>query len=153
MYKADNFIIRDFVKQTKELDELEGLPYVFDFRHQIMSTIDSSSYQFYLNYLDQLEYFSKQNPGVKPNYLLDLGYIPLIMFPSCFIELSPKFLTMLDAKQVPYIRTAPYSFISGSTHLDVVDAWVNKLDMAKLFNIAPEQVRSKDVFRRLFING
>lgn len=158
LYVADNFKVTDFERKSVDLKreaalmESGGVHKYLDKRHLILSTIDASSWDFYLNYLDICAVFARQYPNNKPSYLLELGYIPLIMLPSTNLELGPTLTALLDAQSVPYIRQPPFSFTMGYTDLDTVDIWVPKLDMAKRFGIKPEEVRSKDIFRRLIVD-
>lgn len=158
LYEAENFKITNLERKSLDLNleakrmESGGVPKYLDKRHLILSTIDASNWDFYLNYLDLCATFARQYPNNKPSYLLELGYIPLIMLPSTNLNLGPKLTALLDAQGVPYVRIPPYSFLTGYTDLDTVDIWVPKMDMAKRFNIKPEDVRSKDLFRRLIID-
>ena len=159
VYIADNYKIRELERKSVNLlSELRafdtnGQQRFYDKRHLILTTVDNSNWDFYLNYLDLCAAFARQFPNSKPSYLLDLGYIPLIMLPTTHTDLGPKLTALLDAQHVPYVRQQPFSFLYGYTdNIDTVDIWVPKLDMAERFGIKPEEVRSKDVFRRLVID-
>ena len=112
LYEADNFKVTDFERKSVDLKreaalmESGGVHKYLDKRHLILSTIDASSWDFYLNYLDICSVFARQYPNNKPSYLLELGYIPLIMLPSTNLELGPTLTALLDAQNVPYKATS-----------------------------------------------
>lgn len=150
LYIADNYKVNQLERKSCDLNLAMSQGKVLDLRHLILSDVNLDNFDFYYNYLDLVEVLSRTYPDSKPCYLLDLGYIPLIMMPTPALNLAPKLAALLDTMNVPYVRQAPFSFVTGYTNIDTVDIWVHKLDMAERFGIAPEKVRSADIFRRLF---
>ena len=150
LYIADNYKVNQLERKSCDLNLAMSQGKVLDLRHLILSDVNLDNFDFYYNYLDLVEVLSRTYPDSKPCYLLDLGYIPLIMMPTPALNLAPKLAALLDTMNVPYVRQAPFSFVTGYTNIDTVDIWVHKLDMAERFGIAPEKVRSADICRRLF---
>lgn len=160
VYIAQNYKVEDYTRKPVNLNnpnkliDSKGNPLLLDKRHLILTTRDDgSSWDFYMNYLDICAAFARMFPNSRPSYLLDLGYIPLIMLPTTDLEYGSMLINLLDAQHVPYIRQQPFSFLYGYTNdIDTVDVWIPKMDMADRFNMKPESITSKDMFRRLIID-
>lgn len=126
----------------------------FDERHNFVShAVTPSNWDWYINYLKFVQVIARKNPSAKPNYLLDLGYVPVVYLPTCFMELSANMFNALDRINLPYIKIAPTNFLNKYLNIQGFDGWVSKMDAAKYLSCAPEEVTSIDLVRRVFING
>jgi len=114
---------------------------------------DHSGLDWYLNYLKTAAYFARKNTKMYPDYLLQLGYVPVVYTPSCAGMHGVKFMTLLDNAGIPYVRMKATSFVIPYFQSDMVDAWCSKLVLGDFMGCKPEDVRSVDVARRLFANG
>lgn len=130
---------------------LERPDVYYDLRNNMLiSNPDFNGWQWYYNYLDSNARFAQRNPSAYPNYLLNLGYIPIVFLPSCCSSLAVTMLNTLDYKRLPYIKTAAYSFVVQRPPMDIVDAWMSKLDIEKLFGIPLTEITSSEVVRRIY---
>lgn len=152
--------IKVFVGRNFELEGISDMPtdesYLersgakFDSRLNFLTTDwDTSTFQWYYNYLATNQIIASRNPKAYCTYLLDIGYVPVIYLPSIAAELTPKFTQLLDNCGLPYIKMGATSFANKYCNIDTVDAWVSKMDAAKFLGCKPEDVRSADIFRRL----
>lgn len=114
---------------------------------------DQSGIDWYLNYIHSAAYFARKNPKMYPSYLTALGYVPIVYVPSCAGIHGVKFMSILDASGIPYVRMKATSFVIPFFQSDMVDAWCSKLVLGDYMGVKPEDVRSADVIRRLFANG
>ena len=114
--------------------------------------LDTSNWDWYFNYLEFNQVAANKNPSARPTYLLDLGYVPVVFLPTCCAKVGPTLIEILDRKNLPYIKTFPMSFVTKYCDIMGIDAWMSKMDAAKLLDIAPEQVTSALVLRRLVLN-
>lgn len=134
-------------------EKLANANTLYDKRCNFVSTMnDFSNWNWYFNYLNHLFVLSNHKLDARPSYLLDLGYIPLLMFPTCCADKSQPLIEILDSEAIPYIKMPALSFLTNYWDPDQLDVWVSKMDMAKLLNCEPDQVRSEKVFKRLFLN-
>ena len=84
-------------------------------------------------------------------YLLDLGYIPIVFLPACLTQaMYAKMVNVLTRIELPFVQFKTRSFNIKYFESDTFDAWVSKLDVAKLLNMNPENVRSADLAGRLY---
>ena len=132
-------------------EKLQSGDTLYDRRCNFVSTMnDFSNWKWYYNYLNHLFILSCRKLDARPSYLLDLGYIPLIMFPTCCADKSIPLVQILDSKHIPYIRQPAMSFLNKYWDPDQLDVWVSKMEMAKLFDLEPNLIRSEVIFRRIF---
>lgn len=123
----------------------------YDLRNNMLCYhADFSNMQWYLNYLDSNARYASRNPSAYPGYLLNLGYIPIVFLPSCCSQYSVTMINKLDSLQLPYIKTAAYSFVLQRPAMDTVDAWVNKLDIEEKFGIPMLDITSRKVVERIY---
>lgn len=131
---------------------LERADVFYDERCRFITTfLNTDNWDWYYNYIDFLHTVSVRNTDAKPSYLLNLGYVPVIMLPSCCLRYSTSLFEALDNSGVPYIRVPAMSFVTSHCNVETVDAWVSKMDACKVLNCKPEEVTSIDVFRRLIL--
>lgn len=151
--QSENFA---FIEQSelKSIEMLDEANVYMDARTAMVSyKTDFSGLDWYTNYLDSVAYFARKNPKAYPQYLLQLGYIPVVYMPSCAGQFGVQCMTVLSNLKIPYVRMKATSFVIPYYQSDMVDAWCSKLDLGAYFGISPENVRSTDVVRRLFANG
>ena len=108
-----------------------------------------NNFDWYYNYINSNAIFASKNPGAYPSYLLNLGFIHIVFLPSCCQSYSVLFQNALDIKQLPYVKTRAYSFVTQHTDMDSVDAWMSKMDISRIFNIPIEEIRAVDIIRRI----
>ena len=139
---------------TEELPNEEYLKRAdvyYDTRNNMLSyNTDLQGLTWYLNYLESNARFASRNPMAYPGYLLNLGYIPIVFLPSCCSHQSVTMINKLDAIQLPYIKTAAYSFVVQRPVMDTLDAWVNKLDIEKKFGIQMLDITSRKVVEMIY---
>ncbi len=124
---------------------------VYDKRLDILSIdTDPSNMNWYINYLQTTSYIAKHNPDAYSNYLLDLGYIPIVYLPLCFQELSASLLNTLNAREIPYVQIRTTSFSRAYVASDAYDAWISKMDLQRIFDMDPRTVTSVEAFRRIY---
>lgn len=122
----------------------------YDSRTMMISyNTDFSNFDWYYNYINSNATFAGKNPKAYPSYLLNLGFIPIVFLPSCCQSYSVLFQNAMDIKQLPYIKTKAYSFVTQHTDIDCVDAWMSKMDISRIFNIPIEQIKAVDIIRRI----
>lgn len=149
---SENFAFKDKAEVTFEYID-NPLTY-FDARMAMISyDTDVSSLQWYINYINSAAYFARKNPKAYPSYMLQLGYVPVVYMPSCAGVDGVKFMSILDNSGIPYVRMKATSFVVPYFSSDMIDAWCSKLDLGDYMKCRPEDVRSVDVVRRLFVNG
>ena len=140
--------IARFNIQDKSLYQ-QGVKY--DARNKFLTyDFDDSNWDWYFNYLQFTYMCSMSAVNARCNYLLDLGYVPVIYLPS-FIDtaVESNLFDKLDKTKVPYVKMYKTSFQVSKTDLEGADAWVSKMDAAKYLGCDPVAVTSKDFIRRL----
>lgn len=153
VFTSSNFKLEGMTTMTTNSDYLNRPDVKLDERLNMLNTgWDTSTFDWYYNYLEANQIIASKNANAYCNYLLDLGYIPIVYLPSPAVGLSSQFMKVLDASAIPYVKMGPTSFASRYCHLDTIDAWVSKMDAAKFLGCSPEAVRSADLFRRC-LNG
>lgn len=154
IYTSNNF---EYVGQeTMERKQLESLiadsSVIYDARTNMLSyNTDLSNMMWYQNYLKANSIFAQHNPDAYMTYLLDLGYIPIVFLPACLTQaMYAKMVNVLTRIELPFVQFKTRSFNIKYFESDTFDAWVSKLDVAKLLNMNPENVRSADLAGRLY---
>ena len=125
----------------------------FDERANFLTyNLDLSNWDWYFNYLEFMQTASNKNGQAQPKYLLDLGYVPVVYMPSCCEHLGAKLMEVMDVRNIPYVKLSPTSFVLKKYKTMTIDAWVSKMDVAKLLDVNPEDVTSEMILRRLILN-
>lgn len=153
MYQSENFAYTDkgALSSVVGLDDPDTY---MDTRMYMISThTNFKTKDWLINYLNTAAYFASKNHDAYPTYLCDLGYIPVVYLPTCVPTLGTKLMLILDEKNIPYIKVKGTSFIQKYFNTDITDAWVHKLDAAKILGCKPEAVRSADFVREVFNLG
>ena len=149
MYRSVNFAYED--KGNLSMEILDAPDTYIDERNYMVSTrTDFSNMQWLKNYMQTAAYFFNVNRDSYPAYLCNLGYIPVVYLPTCVPDLGVKLMLRLDELNIPYIKVKGTSFVKKYFDTDIVDAWVHKLDAAKVLNCAPEDVRSDMFLKEVF---
>lgn len=153
MYQSNNFAYTD----KSELSSVVGLDdkdtYLDSRMYMISVNTNFQNNDWLINYLNTAAYFARKNPDAYPTYLCDLGYIPVVYLPTCVPTLGTKLMLILDAKKIPYIKVKGTSFVQKYFNTDMTDAWVHKLDAAKVLDCKPEEVRAVDFVKEVFNFG
>lgn len=149
--RGDNFKVTGVSPMIDATDPIMGLHYTrFDERTLFITTdFDETNWNWYFNYLTSMNALASKNRDAHCNYILDLGYVPVIYLPSCCTDKNTELMNALRESQLPYITMAATSFVTKFCNIDATDVWVNKLDAAEYLNCAPEDVRSVDIVRRM----
>lgn len=134
-------------------EEYLNQPGVFyDGRNQIITTDwDTSNWEWYYNYLDFAQTLAHKNKNPRPTWLLDLGYIPVVYFPSCCTSKGAELFVKLDELKIPYVKLPPYSFIQSYTNGLQADGWVSKMDVYERLGVPPEKITSEKLLRELVL--
>lgn len=144
-FTADDFDVRGVV----DVDPLEEVKKgkLYDTRTGIISNgCDLTKRDWFYNYLRANQTFAFQNPQSRPNYLLKMGYIPLVYVPSCFSELTINMTAILDKYNIPYVKLSPSSFVKSYIQLDNdYDTWGSKMDIWETFNLKSRGMQPTDV--------
>lgn len=149
IFIADNFKLLGKEECPSE-SYLQRSDVYFDTRTMMVThNADFSNLEWYYNYIETNAVFASKNPKAYPSYLLNLGFIPIVFLPSCCQSYSVLFQNAMDVKNLPYIKTKAFSFVMQHTDMDVVDIWMSKMDINRIFGIPIEQIRSVDVIRRI----
>lgn len=149
VFTSRNFKLEGMTHMTTNSEYLKRSNITFDERIKLLNTDwDTSTFDWYYNYLEANQIIASKNPKAYCTYMLDIGYVPIVYLPSQAITLTNNFMRVLDASQVPYVKMQPTSFANKYCNIDTVDAWVSKMDAAKFLCCKPEDVRSADFFRR-----
>lgn len=149
------YIAQNFLECGSEVlpdaSYLERADVFYDIRtNMLINNVDMLGMQWYYNYLESNARFAFKNPNAYPGYLLNLGYIPVVFLPSCCAQASTAMINKLDTINIPYIKTAAYSFVVQRPNMDVVDAWVNKLDIEKHMGIPLLEITSRKVVEAIY---
>ena len=116
----------------------------------VVRNLNMDNWDWYSNYIELNRFLATKNLKARPSYLLDLGYVPVVLLPSQFAEMAYDFFTILDALHVPYARLRPSSFINPKLEMSGADAWISKMDGAEVLGCQPYEVTSDKLIRRLF---
>lgn len=147
---ANNFVSTGTI-ELPSAEDLNASGCYYDVRNNMLSYNNNfQDKEWYYNYLKTNAMFAAKNPGAYPNYLLDLGFIPVVFLPSCCSHLSVSMINTLVQKGIPHIKTGAYSFVVQRPVVDYLDAWVSKLDIERIYGIPLKDITSAEVARRIF---
>ena len=153
VYPAENFRITDKQTAKDNIADIDSEDYIIDARNGIASKNNIFvNYEWYYNYIKETQHFARVNPDSRWQYLLRLGYIPIVYLPAPDISelMNQTMLDILQRYKVPYITLRATSFAVKYCDLDVMDAWISKIDASKYFGIPIEQVNSLDLIKKVY---
>ncbi len=140
------FITLDFQKQIPaSLPTREDVLDTRNFIYARNPTFTKESYLGYLNFVKSLAMTAASDAN---NYMLRLGFIPLVMPPSFWGDRAHTMILPHIPKSLPYYPRPATSFLNSRYHSDYPDIWVSKLDAAKLCGCKPELVTVKGVLEK-----
>lgn len=123
---------------------------LMDDRHNIYSFDNTLDLPMYYNYLETIKALAQESNVGRLKYLLDLGYMPVVMSPFfMFDSLHSQIIPALEKHNIPYKKMQASSFIKDWYTNDNPDIWVSKLDCASFLNKRPEQIRVKDLLEEI----
>lgn len=153
VFVGENFKVEGQSLFTTNSNYLNRKDVFYDERGRFLTrSLNLSNWDWYYNYLDFTQVVANKNQSAKPNYLLDLGYVPVVFLPTCCLQLGSKLMEVMDKRNIPYVKVQPMSFVTKYCDIMSIDAWVSKMDASELLGIAPEKVTSIDILRRLILN-
>lgn len=125
--------------------------YVIDSRNDfVCEDVDLSNWGWYINYLDYVQEMFVRNSDCRVAWLVNLGYVPVVYMPSCFVSFGAIIKNVLDRAELPYITWHATSMTKRKIALSTADAWVSKMDAAVKFGVNPEDVTSNFIIKELF---
>jgi len=85
------------------------------------------------------------------NYI-DFGFIPVAFYPTCYEESNTKIDMLLksfgvNVHKFPALYAGDVRFRTAHT-----DTWVSRLEMSEILGIAPENVKTLDILRKVIQN-
>lgn len=118
--------------------------------------LDTRNYIYVRNPTYTIESYLRYLNTVKPlammasfqDYMLQLGYIPIVMPPSFWGDRLHNMILPHLPKELPRYPRPATSFLNFKYHSDFPDIWVSKLDAAEFLNCAPQNVRVREVLRK-----
>lgn len=140
------FITNDF--QEVLPDKIPGDNDVLDTRNYLYARNPTYTLESYLGYLMSIKALAMSPPVKGVDYMLELGFIPLIMPPSFWGDRAHTMILPHIPKSLPYFPRPAISFLNFRYHSDYPDIWVSKLDAAELCGCKPELVTVKEVLKR-----
>ena len=154
LFFGTNFKVDGLIDIPTNSSYLKRPDVFYDDRNNIITEhLDTSNWEWYFNYLEFVQVQANRNVKAKGNYLLNMGYVPVVYLPTCIdAKISTMLFEILDKKKVPYVRVKPYSFTKEHYDSTNIDAWVSKMDAAKLLGVEPINIRSVDILRRLILD-
>ena len=153
VYVGRNFKLEGKQEISVYSDYMNKPGVILDARGNFLANdINVNSWDWFYNYLEFQHFAATKNPDAKPIYMLDLGFVPVVYMPTCFLDLGPKLMQIMDAKQIPYVRMTPTSFALKYVDIMTIDAWVSKMQVAESLGVTPDKVTSEMILRRLILN-
>lgn len=150
VFIGDNFKVEGQDLLPTSSSYLKRPDVYYDERSRFLTrNLNLSNWDWYYNYLEFTQVLASKNASAKANYLLDLGYVPVVYLPTCCLQLGNKMLEALDKVGIPYVKIRPTSFVNKYCDIVAIDAWVSKMDAASILGIPPEKVTSVAIVRRL----
>lgn len=122
----------------------------------IIQHFNPDNWDWIYNYMAFQQYAAIHNPTAYPCYLLDLGYVPVIFLPSFVVNIDTvdtNLVQLLDMSDFEYMLIRPTSFVRKRVEINTSDAWVHKMQAAKVLGCSPEQVRSVDIIHKILGGG
>lgn len=121
-----------------------------DTRHDIFSINNTMDLQMYYNYLETIKELSQLSRFGKYKYLLDLGYLPILMTPVYMMDKWYEDVTEgLNSRNIPFKKLSASSLTKDMYTSDYPDVWVSKLDCVGLVSKPVTAIRSKDVLEAI----
>lgn len=139
---TDNFI--RVLSETTPVPDLD----ILDSRHCIYARNCDYSLASYLGYLDISKKFAFRAGTRDSDYMLNLGFIPLVMPPSFWGDRAHDMILPKVQGILPCYPRPAMSFLHPHYRADLWDFWVSKMDAAELCQCNPDQVTTKEVLRR-----
>lgn len=151
VFQGHNFKVES-IKEIPSLEYIESPDLFYDERNQVVSIgLQKDNWEWYFNYLDFTQTLASRNPNAKALWLLDLGYIPVVYMPSCCSSTAAQLFSIMDEKNIPYVKTRPYSFVTKYvTSLDM-DGWVSKMDISRITGWTPHTITTAQVLKELIL--
>ena len=154
VFVGDNFKVEGQEVLSTNDAYLKRADVHFDERANFLTrNLNVSNWDWYYNYLEFMQIVANKNPQASPTYLLDLGYVPVVYLPSCCESLGARLMEAMDVKKIPYVKLPPTSFVLKHYKAMTIDAWVSKMDVYERLGVAPNEVTSEMILRRLVLNG
>lgn len=149
-YIADNFKI----DKPMYLEELHTYALVhsgvLDERNNVYSSNNTYDLQSYFNYLESVKTLSQTSNYGRYKHMLKLGFIPVLMVPSCFEStLHDAIIPRLEAQEIPYVKLPPMSFVKLSYTFKEPDIWVSKMDVYERLGCKPTEVTVRKLVESL----
>lgn len=140
------FITRDFQEVLPV--SVPSSEDALDTRNFIYARNPTYTLESYLGYLNVIKSLAMDPVSQGHDYMLKLGFIPLIMPPSFWGDRVHTMILPHIPKALPYYPRSAISFLNFRYHSDYPDIWVSKLDAAKLCECKPELVTVRGVLKR-----
>lgn len=133
----------------------------FDLRTRMLTyNFDHTSMEWYFNYIESIRHFANRYADSYATFLLDAGYVPVIYLPidttesinrqSICLSYYDILLRALMKSKIPYISLTATTFLPYRIQYgNVTDAWVSKMDAAKILNKAPDTITADDVIKEV----
>ena len=146
MAAPNAFITLDFQKKLET--SVPTSEDVLDTRNFIYARQPTFTMEAYLGYLNFVKSLAMSATSDNSNYMLRLGFVPLVMPPSFWGDRAHTMILPHIPKSLPYYPRPATSFLNFRYHSDYPDIWVSKLDAAKLCGCKPELVTVKGVLKK-----
>lgn len=146
MAKLKPIVTQDFQRILS--DEVPLPQDKLDMRNFIYARDATFTIKSYIGYLNTIKPIA-MNSEVG-DYMLRLGFIPLIMPPSFWEDKAHTMILPKLPKSLPYHPRPAVSFLATnfSFRSDYPDIWVSKLDAAELCGCKPELVTVRGVLEK-----
>jgi hypothetical protein len=138
------------VEEAKKLDKQYNQEGLYDDRNAMMCYKNTFDMVMYLNYLDMCKQLSQTYNAGRFHYMLDLGFVPVVMSPFFMGDnfhqlLIPK----MEQKNIPYRKLPATSFVNDWYKNSNPDVWVSKLEVAPILGKSPESIRVKNILEAI----
>lgn len=121
---------------------------VMDRRHAIYARNSHFTIDAYLGYLRCIKPLAMHQCALGRDYMLRLGFIPIILPPSVWGEQVHAAILPAVQNKLPVYPRPAVSFISRWYTSAIPDYWASKLEAAELLGCKPEEVRVEGVLRK-----
>ena len=161
VHYASNFKLTGTGPMTTDPVVLSRPDVRFDLRTRMLTyNFDHTNMDWYFNYIDSIRHFAEKNPDVYATFLLDAGYVPVIYLPidttesvnrqSICLNYYNVLLRALMQSKIPYVSLSATTFTPYRIQYgNITDAWVSKMDAARVLNKAPESITADDVIKEV----
>lgn len=150
-YLANNNKLIDKIDVDKVYEMIQFNEGLVDDRHDIFCTNIEVTVDSYLEYLKSVRIIEQESKVKgKYYYLLELGYMPVVMPPFYYKEsMHEIIIPKLKENNIPML-TLPASSLTKPVYSNPTqDVWVSKMDVYQMLKCKPEEVTVKKLLEAI----